>query len=68
MTSPLTLAWKQLVHGRLRLLVATTAVAFAVVLMLLQLGFRTPSSAARCEPTSVSMRIVLISPQSSLSR
>lgn len=66
MTSPLLLAWKQLVHGRLRLLVATTAVAFAVVLMLLQLGFRDAlfGSSVRTHKR-LNADLVLISPQSS---
>jgi putative ABC transport system permease protein len=66
LTSPLFLSWKQLVHGRLRLLVATTAVAFAVVLMLLQLGFRDAlfGSSVRTHKR-LRADIVLISPQSS---
>jgi putative ABC transport system permease protein len=66
LNSPLFLSWKQLVHGRLRLLVATTAVAFAVVLMLLQLGFRDAlfGSSVRTHKR-LNADIVLISPQSS---
>lgn len=39
MTSRIPLAWLQLLHERLRLLAATAGIAFAVVLMLMQLGF-----------------------------
>ena len=66
MITPLNLAWRQLVHGRLRLLVAITAVAFAVVLMLLQLGFRDAlfGSSVRTHKR-LNADLVLISPQSS---
>jgi putative ABC transport system permease protein len=37
---PSALGWMQLKHQRLRLLVATSGIAFAVVLILMQLGFR----------------------------
>ena len=40
------LAWRQLVRERLRLVVALAGVAFAVVLMFMQLGFRTRCSRA----------------------
>jgi putative ABC transport system permease protein len=36
----LTLGWKQLWHQKLRLLVALLGIAFAVILILMQLGFR----------------------------
>jgi len=38
--SPFTLAWRQLSRERLRLLVAVSGTGFAVILMLMQLGFR----------------------------
>src|SRR5687768_8099138 len=40
MKSPARLAWRQLTRERLRFVVAVAGVAFAVVLMLMQLGFR----------------------------
>jgi len=39
MSAYVALAWRQLLHERLRLLAATAGVGFAVVLMLMQLGF-----------------------------
>ena len=44
------LAWRQLVHRRSRLLAALLGVAFAVLLMFMQLGFRSALLAA--EPVS----------------
>lgn len=40
MRAQIPLAWRQLLHERLRLMAATAGIAFAVVLMLMQLGFQ----------------------------
>jgi putative ABC transport system permease protein len=40
MTFRAPLAWRQLLHERLRLMAATAGIAFAVILMLMQLGFQ----------------------------
>ena len=66
MASPLSFAWRQLLHGRLRLLVAIAGVAFAVVLMLMQLGFRNALFGSSVRTHShLKADLVLISPQSS---
>ena len=39
MSSRIPLAWLQLAHEPLRLFAATAGIAFAVILMLMQLGF-----------------------------
>lgn len=60
------LAWRQLIRERLRLFVAVAGVAFAVVLMFMQLGFRTAlfDSAVRFH-SHLSGDVFLISPRSS---
>lgn len=60
------LAWRQLVRERLRLVVALAGVAFAVVLMFMQLGFRTAlfESAVRFH-SHLAGDVFLISPRSS---
>ncbi|XFA71846.1 ABC transporter permease DevC [Thermosynechococcaceae cyanobacterium Okahandja] len=59
------LAWLQLIRERIRLLVAIAGIAFAVVLMLMQFGFRDAlfKAAVRFHE-SLNTDIVLISPQS----
>lgn len=66
MRSPFLLAWKQLSRERLRFLVALAGVCFAVILMLMQLGFRTAlfRSSVRVHE-NLDADVVLISPQSS---
>lgn len=65
MRSPARLAWRQLSRDRVRFTVALSGVAFAVVLMLMQLGFR---GALLRSSTRFHLRLeadlVLISPQS----
>lgn len=65
MRSPSRLAWRQLSRDRVRFAVALAGVAFAVVLMLMQLGFR---GALLKSSTRFHLRLeadlVLISPQS----
>ncbi len=58
------LAWRQLASDPLRLLVALAGVAFAVVLMLMQLGFRSAmlSSAVRYHQR-LDYELVLVSPK-----
>jgi DevC protein len=65
MTRPLVLAWRQLQAERLRLLMAVAGVAFAVVLMLMQLGFRRAlfDSSVRFHQ-HLRADLVLINPQS----
>jgi putative ABC transport system permease protein len=65
MSSPVNLAWRQLGRERLRFAVALAGVAFAVILMLMQLGFRTAlfRSAVRVHER-LAGEVVLISPQS----
>jgi putative ABC transport system permease protein len=60
------LAWMQLTREKLRMLVAIAGVTFAVVLMLMQLGFRSAlySSAVRLH-SKLDGELVVISPQSS---
>jgi putative ABC transport system permease protein len=60
------LAWRQLVRERLRLVVALAGVAFAVVLMFMQLGFRNAlfASAVRFH-SHLTGDVFLISPRSS---
>jgi putative ABC transport system permease protein len=60
------LAWRQLVRERVRLVVALAGVAFAVVLMFMQLGFRTAlfDSAVRFH-SHLKGDVFLISPRSS---
>jgi putative ABC transport system permease protein len=59
------LAWLQLVREKIRLLVALAGIAFAVILMFMQLGFRDAlfDSTVRLH-TQLRTDIVLISPQS----
>lgn len=59
------LAWLQLVREKIRLLVALAGIAFAVILMFMQLGFRDAlfDSTVRLH-TQLQTDIVLISPQS----
>jgi putative ABC transport system permease protein len=42
------LAWLQLTREKMRLLVALAGISFAVILMMLQLGFRPPVYFAHC--------------------
>ncbi|HUG54530.1 MAG TPA: ABC transporter permease DevC [Vicinamibacteria bacterium] len=65
MRSPVNLAWRQLGRERLRFTVALAGVAFAVILMLMQLGFRTAlfRSSVRLHER-LAGEVVLISPQS----
>jgi putative ABC transport system permease protein len=60
------LAWRQLMRERVRLVVALAGVAFAVVLMFMQLGFRTAlfESAVRFH-SHLAGDVFLISPRSS---
>ena len=66
MRSPFTLAWSQLARDRVRFAVAIAGVAFAVILMLVQLGFRNAlfRSSVRIHER-LDGDVVLISPQSS---
>jgi len=63
--APLKLAWRQLALQRSRLVVALAGVVFAVVLMLMQLGFRTAlfESAVRFH-RAFHAEVMLISPES----
>jgi putative ABC transport system permease protein len=64
--SPASFAWHRLRCGRRRLVVAVTGVAFATVLMLMQLGFRDSLFASTILlHQRLSADLVLISPQSS---
>jgi putative ABC transport system permease protein len=65
MPRSLPLAWRQLARDRVRLLVAVVGVTFAVVLMLMQLGFRSAlyNSAVRLH-SHLDGELFLISPQS----
>ena len=64
--SPFQLAWSQLGRDRMRFAVAVAGVTFAVVLMLVQLGFQRAlfRSAVRIQER-LNGQVVLISPQSS---
>ena len=64
--SPFRLAWSQLARDRMRFGVAVAGVTFAVVLMLVQLGFQRAlfRSAVRIQER-LNGQVVLISPQSS---
>jgi len=58
------LAWLQLAHERLRLLAAIAGIAFAVILMLMQLGFEDALlSSAGLHFTHVACDVALVSPQ-----
>ena len=63
--SPVRLAWRQLRHQSIRLLVAIAGVSFAVILMLMQLGFASAlyASAVRVHDT-LRADVILISPVS----
>jgi putative ABC transport system permease protein len=63
--SPVGLAWRQLRHQSMRLLVAIAGVSFAVILMLMQLGFAAAlyASGVRLHET-LRGEVVLISPVS----
>jgi putative ABC transport system permease protein len=65
MPGSMPLAWMQLTRERLRLLVAVAGVTFAVVLMLMQLGFRSAlyNSAVRLH-SHLDGELFLVSPQS----
>jgi len=66
MRSPVKLAWRQLTRERLRFAVALAGVAFAVVLMLMQLGFRNALFASSVRYHELFRAdVVLINPQSS---
>ena len=62
--SPVPLAWRQLSQQRVRLAAAVLGVTFAVVLVLMQLGFRTAlyASAVRLHE-QLAADLILISPQ-----
>jgi putative ABC transport system permease protein len=66
MSSPARLAWRQLTRDKVRFAVAVAGVTFAVVLMLVQLGFRSAllRSSTRFHER-LAADLVLISPQSS---
>jgi putative ABC transport system permease protein len=66
MPKPMPLAWMQLTREKLRLVVAVAGVSFAVVLMLMQLGFRAAlyKSSVRLH-SYLNGELFLISPQSS---
>jgi len=62
--SRIPLAWLQLAHERLRLLAATAGIAFAVILMLMQLGFEDAMlSSAGLQFAHMSCDLALVSPQ-----
>jgi putative ABC transport system permease protein len=62
--SRIPLAWLQLAHERLRLLAATTGIAFAVILMLMQLGFEDAMmDSAGIQFAHMSSELALVSPQ-----
>jgi putative ABC transport system permease protein len=64
MTSRIPLAWLQLAHERLRLFAAIAGIAFAVILMLMQLGFEDALlSSAGLHFTHMSCDLALVSPQ-----
>jgi putative ABC transport system permease protein len=64
MTRRIPLAWLQLLHERRRLLAATAGIGFAVVLMLMQLGFEDALlSSAGLHFSHMSCDIALVSPQ-----
>ena len=65
MKSKLPIAWLQLMHEKTRLLVAISGISFAVVLMFMQLGFRSALfDSAVGMHSSLQGDIVLISPRS----
>lgn len=65
MLAALALAWRQLAAQRLRLAMALAGVAFAVVLMLMQIGFRTALTASSVRfHERLRADVVLINPQS----
>lgn len=65
MLAALALAWRQLAAQRLRLVMALAGVAFAVVLMLMQMGFRTALTASSVRfHERLRADVVLINPQS----
>src|SRR4051794_15465614 len=58
------LAWRQLAHERRRLLAAIAGIAFAVILMLMQLGFEDALlSSAGLHLAHMSCDVALVSPQ-----
>jgi putative ABC transport system permease protein len=58
------LAWRQLFHQRLRLLAATAGIAFAVILIMVQLGFQDALyQSATLHYDHMTADIVLLSPQ-----
>jgi putative ABC transport system permease protein len=62
--SRIPLAWLQLAHERLRLVAATAGIAFAVILMLMQLGFEDALlSSAGLNFAHMSCDLALVSPQ-----
>jgi len=62
--SRIPLAWLQLAHERLRLLAATAGIAFAVILMLMQLGFQDAMlNSAGVQFRHMSCDLALVSPQ-----
>ena len=64
MKSRIPLAWLQLAHEPLRLLAATAGIAFAVILMLMQLGFEDAMlSSAGVQFAHMSSQLALVSPQ-----
>jgi putative ABC transport system permease protein len=64
MARKIPLAWLQLTHQKLRLLAAVAGIAFAVVLMLMQLGFAEAlSTAASLVQTALQGDIILTSKQ-----
>jgi putative ABC transport system permease protein len=64
MSAKIPLAWLQLTHQKLRLLAAVSGIAFAVVLMLMQLGFaQALSTAASLVQSALQGDIILTSKQ-----
>jgi putative ABC transport system permease protein len=64
MSRPIPLAWRQLTHQPLRLLAAIAGIAFAVILMLVQLGFKEALLASSAlHLNHMNADIVLVSPQ-----
>ena len=58
------LAWLQLSHGRVKLIVAVAGVVVAVLLMLMQLGFMQAAfQSALIVPRQIDADLVVISPQ-----
>jgi len=59
------LAWLQLSHGRVKLIVAVAGVVVAVLLMLMQLGFMQAAfESALTVPRKIDAELIVISPQS----